>query len=125
VNVNLSRLLSLNGKGYVQIKVPHHPSPNKKVQLHQLVAWMHSDLEQREILRAAIHGGHKEISHLCKQKRCMNPSHLMAESCAANKSRNGCPAVIRINGTLHPCCKHKPKCIPTAKDVAEALVYDV
>lgn len=117
--------ISLNDKQYVQIKVVGHINPNKKVQLHQLVAWTHPDPVKQETLRVAIREGRLEISHLCKQKSCMTPDHMVAESCAVNKSRNGCIAVIQINGDLHACCKHQPRCIPTAKDIQDALVYVV
>ena len=73
VNPSRSSKLSLQAKGYVQIKVDGHANPNKKVQLHQLVAWQHPDLARRLELRAAIRDGLQEISHLCKQKRCMTP----------------------------------------------------
>ena len=125
VKVSLDKALSHNAKEYVQIKVRDHPDKNKKVQLHQLVAWMDPDDDKRREMRAAISGGGIEISHLCKQKDCMNPQHLVAESCAKNKSRNNCTTVIRINGVIHPCCKHKPRCVYTAQDVRDILDYVV
>jgi len=125
VDIKRNTALSKNEKGYVQIKVRGHSNHNKKVQLHQLVAWMHPDSKKQALLREAILSGKKEISHLCKQKVCMNPDHLVPESSATNKSRNNCTTIIRINDKVFPCCKHSPQCIPTAQDYEEILSYTV
>lgn len=134
VDTSKAKALSQNAKGYVQIKVYGHISSNKKVQLHQLVAWMHPDPAERAILQAAINRSEsddeddlpkKELSHLCKQKACMNPQHIIAESCTNNKLRNNCTTIIRINGIIHSCCKHIPRCIATQQDLDEVLEYNV
>jgi len=124
VSITKHKALSLNKKGYVQMKVKD-PNPNKKVQLHQLVCWMHPEPETQVRFRSAIRDGGLEISHLCKKKECMNPAHFVAESSAANKARNGCIATIRINGKFYPCCKHVPQCVPNAEDKATALEFFV
>lgn len=120
VNVRRSKAISCNAKGYVQLKV-YGAEANKKVQLHQLVTWCHPDPAERAALRSAIRDGVLEISHLCKKKNCINPQHLRAETCAANKLRNGCSVVVCVNNRFFSCCRHfDPPCIPTDVDFAEA-----
>lgn len=59
------------------------------------------------------HNTSQHISHLCHQRRCFNPHHLVSESISANNSRKGCPGDVvcedcdRVN--FH--CPHLPKCI--------------
>lgn len=123
VDTQRHKALSRNSKGYVQIKV-YGAAANKKVQLHQLVVWCHPDLGQRTTFRSAIRDGTLEISHLCKKKDCMNPQHFVAESCAANKLRNGCSVVVCFNGQFYSCCRHAPPaCVATDVDFAEAKSY--
>jgi hypothetical protein len=43
------------------------------------------------------------VSHLCHNNACHNPDHLVLESLAINKSRNGCPG--------GPHCHHKTRCM--------------
>ncbi len=127
----MSGRFSANGKGYIQIKVktPYakgdQTSPNSKVQLHQLLAWNHSDPTMREMLRRSIVEQALEISHLCDNKSCANPDHLCAESSFKNKQRWGCPVVIFINNVMHMCCKCDPQCIPNPDKIAFALRYTV
>ncbi len=60
-----------------------------------------------------------EISHLCHNTVCINPNHLITESVAANKSRNGCAGygLCRCrNSNPHAphmvsMCKHTPRCM--------------
>lgn len=42
-------------------------------------------------------------SHLCHNQHCLNPRHIVLESLAKNKGRNGCAGP----GS----CDHKPRCI--------------
>lgn len=120
VNHNLQKSMSLNSKGYVQIKVFYgskdKKKQNTKVQLHQFLAYWHPfpDEKVSALFRAAIDQGGIEISHLCNRKNCANPSHLWPESSFHNKSRWMCPVSIYINGVEKPCCPHKPRCVPTA-----------
>lgn len=119
VDVSKQRSLSLNTKGYVQIKVYYgskdKKKQNKKVQLHQLVAYHHPDPVAQQNFRTAICDGVLEISHLCGNKLCANPTHLCMESSHKNKCRWTCPVVIYINDVEKPCCPHSPMCIPTAE----------
>lgn len=47
----------------------------------------------------------QQVSHVCGNTACVNPSHLVLESDKANKQRNYCR-----NGAAH-LCPHNPKCI--------------
>jgi len=129
--VDITGRFSKNAKGYIQIKVKTPRSstdttnPNSKVQLHQLIAWSHPDATRRETFRAAIKNGSGEVSHLCSNKSCANPNHLTIEDSYINKTRWGCPAVIKINEQLYPCCKHVPLCIATAEKIETAPTYTV
>lgn len=122
---------SLNKKEYVQIKVKtpndafDETPPNRKAQLHQIIAWNHPNSDQRAVFRTAITEAKLEISHTCSNKSCTNAAHLCAEDSLSNKSRWGCPAVIYINNDEYPCCKHHPRCIPSEEQVATALKYTV
>ena len=120
LDVSKHRKLSHNAKGYVQIKVKtasiESYSPNTKVQLHQLICWMHPDPLLRAEFREAIRGAGvngNELSHLCNEKTCCNSNHLVAESSYRNKCRWTCPVAIQINGTVVECCNHTPRCIIT------------
>lgn len=148
--------LSLNQKGYVQIRgtialdgprvrgrLPPHPwiEAKTKFQLHQVIA-MHaasrpqeagiSEELRRSFLQYFEEKGVQgtpffgyELSHLCHQKACTNPSHLYPESSGVNKSRNGCEITIKINGNFYPCCRHAPRCIASEEKLREALSYEV
>lgn len=128
---NVTGRFSKNAKKYIQIKVKtprsstDTTSTNSKVQLHQLIAWSHPDAAKRETFRAAIRSGDGEVSHLCGNKCCANPDHLTIEDSYTNKTRWGCPVVIKINKQLHPCCKHLPLCIATAEKIDTAPTFTV
>ena len=114
-------VFSKNEKGYIQIRV----EGNVKVQLHQLIAWMHPDMSTRTQFRQDILYTELEISHLCNNKRCANPDHLWAESSAVNKSRNYCEPVVYINSVPVPHCRHHPPCIVLPQHHEEAIEYSV
>lgn len=116
--------LSLNQKGYVQIKVSGD-DPNKKVQLHQFIAWQHPDPVRREQLREAIKHTTLEISHLCNNKSCANPDHLFAETSARNKERNTCEVVVKLNEKLYDICRHEPKCVRTKRVLERAFSFNI
>ena len=52
-------------------------------------------------------------SHLCGEKSCFNPAHIVDESQSVNISRNYCPGEIRCSGgrVLLQNCAHVPSCI--------------
>mmetsp|Transcript_28934 Transcript_28934/g.94203 ORF Transcript_28934/g.94203 Transcript_28934/m.94203 type:complete len:163 (+) Transcript_28934:420-908(+) len=52
-------------------------------------------------------------SHLCHNKRCIRPEHLIVESIADNAARNGCVAFVECHdcGNRVPACPHTPPCL--------------
>jgi hypothetical protein len=132
IDVDQSSRLSLNGKGYVQIKVPFDPNhhdpemrtaaacKNKKVQLQQLVLWMHA-LGGSYPNRQQIEEAKLEVSHLCHNKLCANPNHLALEDSLTNKSRNYCEVVVRLRQVPFSICRHRPRCVATRAKLEAAL----
>lgn len=62
----------------------------------------------------------KTVSHLCHNETCLNPRHVVYESLAANKGRNGCSGP---NGG----CTHRPRCVrkgPLADGDSTAVALD-
>ena len=52
------------------------------------------------------------VSHLCDNRRCFNPKHLVQESPQVNNSRKNCLGEIHCaRGHVHPVCRHQPRCI--------------
>lgn len=55
-----------------------------------------------------------QASHLCDNRACFNPDHIMDEAPQVNNSRKGCPGQI-ICGFHHhvivDLCPHRPTCI--------------
>lgn len=52
-------------------------------------------------------------SHLCHNKRCIRPDHIVIESIGLNGRRNGCLAFVSCSGcgAKASACGHEPKCI--------------
>ena len=135
VNVSSSTKLSRNQKGYVQLKVPvdvdHHldiyhtakTCTNKKVQLHQLIAWMATDERGEYRFREQIAAATLEVSHLCHNKQCANPSHLHLEDSYTNKSRGFCECIIYVGGIEQDICRHNPKCVVTSDVRSKAFSF--
>ena len=55
-----------------------------------------------------------DVSHLCHDRKCCRPSHLVYENRSDNKSRDGCPGYVIDNDKAHLLCKHKPPCKVTS-----------
>jgi len=61
------------------------------------------------------HIGDPDCSHLCHNKRCVNPAHLIFEEGRNNKRRNVCP--WRIDDVLTcPYIHHAPACLHAHSD---------
>ena len=50
-------------------------------------------------------------SHLCHNKRCINPEHLTCEALDINTNRRYCKAWVVVDGVPVHICSHKPKCL--------------
>ena len=54
-----------------------------------------------------------DTSHLCRNKQCCRPTHLVKESRSANKSRDNCPGILSCSDHKDEAfllCKHNPHC---------------
>jgi len=109
--------ISKNAKGYIQIKTNNPQKPNEKVQLQQLLLWNHPNLEHRQFVHDNINNTKLECSHICKNKGCLEATHMYLESSKINKERSYCPVWIKITRSegviFTDICKHKPRCICT------------
>lgn len=123
VDIKAHTCLSLNQKGYVQIKTNSHGKPNEKVQLHQLVLWNHSNPQTRELSRKLILTRGYEVSHLCHNPLCTEAEHLWTEKSEVNKSRRYCEVNFSFNGILFSVCRHTPKCIFTAEKEQKMFAF--
>jgi hypothetical protein len=107
--------ISKNAKGYIQIKTNNPLKPNEKVQLQQLLVWNHPDIKHRQFVRENIGNTKLECSHICKNKGCMEATHIYLESSKINKERSYCSVWYKTNrfeGTVYTqICKHIPRCI--------------
>jgi hypothetical protein len=60
-----------------------------------------------------------EVSHLCHQKRCINPDHIIQETGKANRARQCCK-MLKPFSFICSCgeitniwsCPHQPQCLP-------------
>jgi len=52
-----------------------------------------------------------ECSHLCHNKRCANPAHLVWESGRNNKRRNVCPHIVDQGILICPYIHEGPACL--------------
>jgi len=92
----------INGDGYIQLSLN---GANKCVLLHEVVLW-----SKGEFVRYG-----EQISHLCSNTKCCNPSHIVSEASEINQSRKNC--LVWINCGHSDCkipysiCQHKPRCI--------------
>jgi hypothetical protein len=123
IDISQSTRLSLNLKGYVQIKTCSPGSPNEKVQLHQLLIWEHPNLDHRAFVRHNIANTRLEASHLCHNKKCTNPWHLWLEPSEVNKSRRYCEVSIVVSKRRLMVCRHEPHCISRHAMLSNPLVF--
>jgi hypothetical protein len=123
---NVTGPLSLNAKGYIQVKVPDS-NPNHKVIAHTVVVYdrPHYPLDLVRLAERDAGLAHWEVSHRCRNKRCIKPSHLVVESSACNKSRTYCEVVIYINGIQQSVCRHTPRCKVTQEIINRAYRFQM
>lgn len=77
---------------------------NSKVTVHRWIWQYHNNFQEVPV-------GY-DISHLCGNKECIRPSHLIRESRAENINRIGCPGYcwFTLQKKLIRICKHRPCC---------------
>lgn len=100
---------SRNTDGYVQVWLTGS-APGRRNQraylLHKLAMWAFG--------KALPTGKSEHASHLCDERACFNPGHLVAESIQANNSRKGCPGDVRCAcgcNVVAFTCPHIPRCV--------------
>lgn len=92
------------GYGVKRVRWPH--SYKSRVERAHRVAYMlHHKLLRDQIPSLGENGEQIDISHLCNNKLCCNPHHLILEAHSVNMSRNHCFQ----SGILS--CDHFPACI--------------
>lgn len=74
-----------------------------KYYVHNVAAWYKIRLQQLPIPDVKL-----EVSHLCHQRLCYNPKHLVFEDGLQNKSRLCCELYKEVNGYF---CPHSPTCL--------------
>lgn len=106
---NLSRAtgIDITPNGYFRVSLNR-----QKVLTHVLVYLYHHPGEEVE----------GDVSHLCGNRKCVNPIHLYAERHLTNTSRISCPGTFKPRdpniGPTIQLCEHTPRCKHTT-------IYDV
>ena len=63
-----------------------------------------------------------QVSHLCNNRACCNPDHLIAETATLNIQRKGCIGYTIFENKLVVCaCTHHPKCKIVTNDVLQVV----
>lgn len=99
-----------NEQRYVKTKL--RGGSRTEFYIHHLVVRASGELINRAL----------EVSHLCHNKRCINPEHLIQETQEYNRSRQPC-AIMKVYNFTCTCgeqqsiwpCPHDPQCIPQGK----------
>lgn len=86
--------------GYPSISQGHGKS---KIKTHMLAAY---------VTHGKLPNAGQVNSHLCHQKLCCNPDHIIVESIADNSRRNRCLHSLRDdNDIIWNLCCHVPRCL--------------
>lgn len=97
---------SRNRDGYGLVKVSPTGLSGKSTQKSVLTHRLAYRAAHDPPVEANMH-----ISHLCHQRACINPQHLLAERRESNIARIGCPGSITCPcGTVAYVCPHQPQC---------------
>jgi hypothetical protein len=102
-----------DGTGYIRVKVNKERT---EYYAHHLAVAIG---DGREKLRLVYQRGdlpEHPVSHLCHERKCFNPAHLIVEPAVVNRSRIACAGFTFVacpcgcNHIFNP-CKHEPQCI--------------
>ena len=86
--------------GYPSLSRGHAKS---KIRVHILSVFMQ---------RKELPGSSEVCSHLCHEKLCCNPNHIVIESIIENSRRNRCLCKLQMpDGTSWNLCPHEPRCL--------------
>ena len=102
---------SNNTDGYGQVFVKPNSKLHMKGRSAQQALLLH--ILSYLSLRSSDFDTKHHISHLCSNRSCFNPEHLVAEDARQNNSRKGCPGNISCSECGKPAysCPHQPNCI--------------
>jgi len=108
-----------HSRGYVRTKIPiRRPNGYKYEPYLHVVAFLSDcrEIDRKRILNEWDEAADDpaQISHLCHNKACFNPDHLVNEGGDANNDRNMCKKlkiIICECGRHHNPCPHEPPCI--------------
>lgn len=101
--VNWQGCVDRDGYGTKRITWPNGSCSLERT--HRLSFMLHHKLLRNEIPRLNDAGLELDVSHLCHNKACINPLHLVLEPHSVNVSRTYC--VVRGS-----CCgEHNPACL--------------
>jgi len=89
----------------------HPEAPTMEYKPTATRLWFFRDLEVSASL-SATGGGGRTVSHICHNKDCLNPWHLLIEDSAENASRNFCQGPPR--------CGHRVRCAIAPPRVSSA-----
>lgn len=92
------------GNGYPNINIRIGPGKNLKVYVHLLMKAVfegrHRLVEYFESHAKNFDGPKLEVSHLCHERTCVNPHHLVIESHTRNRLREAC-RIFGICANIH------------------------
>lgn len=96
---------NINDDGYGIKKVTWPDGSTKHEKVHRVSYMLEHQLLRSEIPRIDANGDALHVSHLCHNKICMKPSHLVLESQLTNVSRCYCVSMQCCTGL------HEPRCL--------------
>ncbi|KAJ8101481.1 zinc-binding loop region of homing endonuclease-domain-containing protein [Lipomyces tetrasporus] len=86
-------------RGYVLVRV----GPRREVGLHQVALIADN---RRDELKITLGSNSFDISHICHNRKCFNPEHLVVESRRTNTRRQSCNGhkiLVADDFSYHPC----------------------
>jgi len=111
--------IATQGSGYCQLQL-NGSGYGSQQGFYLLHIW--SMRYHKRIPADLSHIGDPDCSHLCHNKRCVNPDHLVFEEGRNNKRRNVCPH--QVQGTLIcPYIHNAPACMHPHSQFEEGGVH--
>lgn len=111
---------SKNSSGYGQVYLKTNSNMHRTGRQAQTAMTLHN-------VAFLAHNGHAaslHCSHLCDNRACFNPTHLVDESATFNNARKGCWGDIFCPEHGHPIvqfCEHRPKCMRETRHLADKI----
>ncbi len=100
--------------GYPSISRGHAKS---KIKVHMLALYLR---------KGVLPDPKTVVSHLCHNKKCCNPDHLIIESISSNNDRKACMhSLVDTAGVKWTLCRHTPKCLRADSENLSGFVPSV